>query len=525
MLRPLAFIFSVIITTLPAQEDDKLAQLRKLQLKTTELEKQLQEWKDKAAATSPKEDPKPAPGKPPKDESVTTQHTVTCMGQQLKYSATAATLTLTKTYGEPKATVFHVSYIKEDSATTTPRPVCFCFNGGPGSSAVWLHLGAFGPQRVHLPPDGTTQPTPPFSLTPNEYSLLATTDLVFVDPVSTGYSLPEKGEDAKQFHGFKEDLDSLGEFIRLWLGRHDRWTSQKFLMGESYGALRVTGLAEHLQDRYGMNLNGIIIVSGLLDFKTLSPDSQNDVGWIAYLPSYTAVAHHHQKLSPELQADFTSTWARAQTFARGDYARALQLGSSLTPAEQDTTATTLAALTSLPKDWILRQNLRISPEAFRQKLLEKEDLRVGRFDGRCHGLSSDPSFSAVFGPFSTLMNTWLRDAKGLNYRVDRVYEILNSRVQPWNYGVNGSYFDVCDSLTSALSDNPALRILITCGYHDLATPPEGIEYSIRHLDLPASLRANISWRYYPGGHMMYTRLDSLRQLTTDVTAFIEQKPQ
>lgn len=471
-------------------------------------------------ADAPKPEEKKSEEK--KDDSVETQHQITIEGQALTYTASAGTITLTKAYGEPRAKVFHVSYLRTGVESSAKRPVCFCFNGGPGSSAVWLHMGAFGPRRVVLPEGGTTAPRPPYALTDNEYTLLRDADLVFVDPVSTGLSQPEKGEDPKQFHGFNEDVESVGDFVRLWITKHNRWGSPKFLMGESYGAIRVSGLAAHLQDRYGMYLNGVIIVSGLLDFKTLSPEDQNDVPFIAWLPGYTACAHYHKKLAPELMADFQGLWNRSREFARGAYAGALLRGASLPAEDRERIAAELATLTGLPKDFILRQNLRIDPSAFRQKLLESENKVIGRFDGRVTGPGGDPSYTTVYGAFSTLMNTYLRDKDGLNYQTDRPYEILNGAVNPWNYGRGNRYFDVCEELSSAIKDNPALHIFIACGYHDLATPPEGIEHSVRHLDLPQDLRSQFHWGFYDGGHMMYTIIPSLKKLSADITGFMKQ---
>ncbi len=458
-----------------------------------------------------------------KDDSAVTQHKVTSGGEAIEYTATAGTITLTKAYGEPRAKMFYVSYVRTGVENAAARPVCFCFNGGPGSSAVWLHLGAFGPRRVVMPDGGVTAPKPPYALTDNEYTLLREADLVFVDPVSTGLSQAEKGEDPKQFFGFQEDVESVGEFVRLWITKNSRWGSPKFLMGESYGAIRVSGLAAHLQDRFGMYLNGIIIVSGLLDFKTLSPDDQNDVPFIGWLPGYTAAAHFHKKLAPELMGDFQGLWNRSREFARGAYANALLRGASLPQEDRERIAAELAALTGLPKDFILRENLRIDPSTFRRKLLEAEDKVIGRFDARCTGVSGDPSYSVVYGAFATLMNSYLRDKDGLNYQTDRAYEILNGGgVQPWNYGRGNTYFDVCERLAGAMTENPALHVFVACGYHDLATPAEGIEYSVRHLDLPKELRGNIHYGYYDGGHMMYTVLPSLQKLSADVSGFIKQ---
>ncbi|HEX2749436.1 MAG TPA: peptidase S10, partial [Verrucomicrobiales bacterium] len=458
-----------------------------------------------------------------KTDSAETKHQISIDGQALTYTATASTLTLTKPYGEPRAKIFHVSYIRTGAEASAKRPVCFCFNGGPGSSSVWLHLGAFGPRRVVLPEGGVTAPKAPYALTDNEYTLLRDADLVFVDPVSTGLSMPEKGEDPKQFFGFNEDVESIGEFVRLWITKNNRWGSPKFLLGESYGAIRVSGLASHLQDKFGMYLNGVVIVSGLLDFKTLSPDDQNDVPFIAWLPGYTANAYYHKKLAPELMGDFQSLWTRVREFARGAYANALLRGASLPAEDKERIAAELSALTSLPKDYILRENLRIDPSAFRQKLLEKENKVIGRYDGRVAGVSGDPSYNVVFGAFATLMNIYLRDKDGLNYQTDRPYEILNGGgVNPWNYGRANRYFDVCSQLGGAITDNPNLQVFIACGYHDLATPAEGIEGSVRHINLPQELRGNFHWGFYDGGHMMYTNLPSLKKVSADISAFMKE---
>ena len=475
-----------------------------------------------SAADAKPEEKKDAPPAEAKEETTETQRSITVKGQKLSYRATAGTMTLTKAYGEPRAKVFSVSYERTDAGDSAKRPVCFCFNGGPGSSAVWLHLGAFGPRRVSMPPDGVTAPRPPFQLTENEHTLLRDADLVFVDPVSTGLSQPEKGEDPKQFHGFSEDIESVGDFVRLWITKRQRWGSPKFLMGESYGAIRISGLAEHLQSRYGMYLNGVIIVSGLLDFRTLSPDEQNDVPFHIWLPSMTAVAHYHRKLTPELQADFAAAWKRSVEFSRDRYPRALLMGADLPEQERRGVADYLSLLTGLPSEQILRDNLRIDPSTFRRELLKSEDKVVGRFDGRCSGPEGDPSYDVVYGAFAAAMNAYLRGADGLNYASDRPYEILNGGVNPWNYGRGNRYFDVGSQLGGAMKQNPALRVFIGCGYHDLATPPEGIAYSVRHLDLPAETHRNFTWGYYDGGHMMYTNLESLAKISADISAFLNQ---
>lgn len=480
-------------------------------------------------AQPPKDEKKPEEQKPeekkpaPEEgrESVT-QREITLGGNKIAYTATAGVLTLKKLYGEPRADVFHISYVKKDAGDIAKRPVCFCFNGGPGSSSVWLHLGAFGPKRVVLPEDGTQYPRPPYQLTDNEASLLADSDLVFVDPVSTGLSRAEKGENPNQFHGYNEDVESMGDFIRLWITKNGRWASPKFLMGESYGVIRTAGLAGHLQERYGMFLNGIIFVSGLLDFQTLDPSPQNDVPFVIYLPAVTACAFHHRKLAPELLANFDDTMRQVREFARGPYAAALHRGAALDPAEREKIATELARFTSLPKDLILRAELRITPTEFRRRLLEAEDDVIGRFDGRVRGDSGDPSMAVVQGAFSSAMNSYLRAEDGLKFPTERPYEILGGpAMTPWNYSsFTNRYLDVSATLSEAMTDNPALRIFVACGYFDLATPPEGIEYSLNHMPLDPKLRGNISYTWYHGGHMMYTNLPEMKRLGEDTAKFV-----
>ncbi len=483
------------------------------------------------AADEPKPDKKDAPksdekkddAKEHKETKVESDGEVTIEGKKIAYHVTAGTITLTKAYGEPKASVFYTAYTRKDAGDASKRPVCFAFNGGPGSSAVWLHLGCLGPKRVLLPPGGATPPKPPYELVPNEFSILDDTDLVFIDPVSTGFSRPEKGEDPKQFHGYKEDLESIGDFIRRYISKNSRWASPKFLCGESYGALRAAGLAGYLEERYGLYLNGIMLISGLIDFKTLSPSADNDLPYIIYLPAYTGAAHFHKKLPADLQSDLPAAVKQAEAFALGPYATALLAGNSLPADRQKEIAAQLARFTGLPADAILRSRLRISPGDFRQKLLEAENREIGRFDARSiatsAGPAADPSYSSVYGAFSTLLNSYLREE--LKFASDLPYEILTSDVQPWSYsGFNNRYVNNASDLAEALNNNPNLRIFVACGYHDLATPPLGLLNSIDHLPLDPDRLGNISHAYYMGGHMMYTNLDSLKQLSFDLSAFV-----
>lgn len=475
---------------------------------------------------------KNSPAKP--NNPAITQHEIKLGERSLSYTATAGTLTLTKSGGEPRANVFYTAYTlgkarknpksksKEGDAQTVARPVTFCFNGGPGSSSVWLHLGAFGPRRVVLADGGLTAPKPPFQLTDNEFTLLESTDLVFIDPVGTGYSKAEKGEDAKQFHGYNEDVESVGDFIRLYVSKNHRWQSPKFLMGESYGAIRAAGLAGHLQQRYGMSLNGIVIVSGLLDFQTLDADETNDLAFICFLPAMTATAAYHQKLDPQLLKDRLATLKAAEAFAHGDYASALLHGAALSAERKNQIAGELAKFIGLPKDLILRENLRIAPQLFFRKLLETENQVIGRFDGRVVGdvETGDPSYGVIFGPFASTLNAYVRGE--LKVENDQPYEILSGQVRPWNYQpfIN-RYLNVAGTLNETMKVNPSLKVYVASGHYDLATPPHAIRHSFNHMTLDAKLRSNVQYGYFEGGHMMYTNLPELEKLTRELHAFIK----
>jgi len=452
-----------------------------------------------------------------------TEGEVTIGGQKVAYTATAGTLPLTKADGEKRASVFYISYERKNAGEAGKRPVTFCFNGGPGSSSVWLHLGAFGPKRVVMPPGGVTAPLPPFQLTPNEHSLLDATDLVFIDPVSTGFSRATKPDEARQFHGYTEDLEAVGEFIRRYVSRNNRWSSPKFLAGESYGGLRAAGLAGHLQERYGMYLNGIAVVSGVVDFKTLSPDAGNDVPYLAYLSSMTATAHYHKKLPADLQqGDVRTAVQLASSYAQGDYAAALLRGHTLPADTKSEVAAQLARLTGLPADLWMREQLRISPNTFRRKLLEADNKVVGRFDARAVADASseeDPSYSNVYGVFATQLNAYVRGE--LKYDSDLAYEVLTRDVHPWSYaGFSGRYVSSAGALGEAMTNNPGLRVFVACGHYDLATPAGGIEHTINHLPTDPARLASVSFGYYEGGHMMYSNLDSLARLNADLRAFV-----
>ncbi len=477
----------------------------------------------------PKEEPKdkPAAAKPDdkaQPKTVLRDGSVTIAGNRFDYTAETATIVLKTDDGKPRASVFHVSYLRKGVKDPANRPVLFAFNGGPGSSAVWLHLGALGPKRVAFEADGTRPPTPPARVTENPQSILDLTDLVFVDPVSTGYSRAADEAKSGEFHGLEEDIESVGDFIRRWITDHERWSSPKYLLGESYGAVRAAGLARHLQSRFGMSLNGIVLLSGLLDFRTLDGSPGDDLANLVYLPSFTSVALHHGKI----QGDRETLVAAAREFAFGAYSAALLKGADLPAVERDATAKRLAELTGLTEKFWTDHHLRVDPTVFRAELLRDKGLLIGRFDARVTeptadpavpAAGGDPSYDYPYGAFSTAMLDYL--ASGLGWKDEQPYEILTGKVNPWRWGNANNPVNVGHRLSQALADNPHLRVLILCGHTDLATPGEGIAHSLRHmLDLPAARRSAIRVAWFDAGHMFYLNPPDLAKMRADLTAFL-----
>jgi carboxypeptidase C (cathepsin A) len=458
---------------------------------------------------------------------VFTTNTVTVAGQPVTYVAETGMLPILAPTGSVRASVFYVAYTRAGRTNKAARPVTFCFNGGPGSSSVWLHLGALGPRRVRLNDDGTL-PRPPFAMEDNPYSVLDTSDLVFIDPVATGFSRAAKDQKADDFFGNSADLDSVGEFIRLWTTRHDRWLSPKYLCGESYGVFRAAGLADHLSARYGMYLNGLILVSGVLDFTTIFYDNPgNDVPYPLYLPSYTAAAHFHNKLPPDLQTNLAGALAEAREFARGEYATALHQGGALSADEHQKVAAELVRLTGLKPQVIEDNHLRIDEGTFRRQLLHDQGLILGAYDARITGRDNDPaspgpdfdpSSTAVSGPFSAAMNAYVRSE--LKFEDDLPYELL-AGVQPWNYGSRNSYPSAGSRLASTMNQNHYLKLLVLGGRCDLVCPVDTVRFALDHMPLDPAYRTNITYAEFDAGHMMYINLPDLKKMQTAVEDFLK----
>lgn len=462
-----------------------------------------------------------------KDALTVTQHDLPVPTGQIQYQATAGTLTVQEDDAKHKANMFFVAYTRNNQAVSV-RPITFAFNGGPGSSSVWLHMGLLGPKRVDLGVEGTSL-APPYVLVNNDASLLDLTDLVFIDPVTTGYSRAEPADEAKLFHGVTQDIRSVAEFIRLYVTKFRRWDSPKYLAGESYGTTRAAGLAEYLQDNLGMNLNGIILISSVLNFQTLRFDDGNDLPYALFLPTYTATAWYHKKLAPELLADRQKTLAEVEKFALGEYTLALMKGSKLTTQERQAVARKLACYTGLSEEYVRRANLRIEIHRFTKELLRGDHKTVGRYDSRLTGHDGDaagehpgydPSYSAVQGPYTALLQSYL--SNDLRYVREFPYRILTSRVQPWDFGqARNRYLNVSPSLREAMTRNPGLRVFVANGYYDLATPYLATRYTMNHLDLDGDLLARVRMDYYDAGHMMYIDKKSLHKLRKDLASFLQ----
>lgn len=461
-----------------------------------------------------------------------TSHEIPTADGPLRYTATAGQLPMEDGEGSVRGAVFFVAYEVEDG---TRRPVTFVFNGGPGQPAVWLHLG-IGPMRAAVSQpapnsrfDLATEIPPPYgNLVANPDTWLTATDLVFVDPISTGYSRAADGVDPSEFHGYTQDVEYLAEFIRSYLGEFKRWHSPKFLAGESYGTTRVSGLSHYLLGRHGIAVNGVILVSGLINWQTARFHVGNDLPYILFLPTYTATAWYHGRLGQELQRlSLGEVVGRAEQFATSDYALALLQGDALQPEARERIVDRLFELTGLSPAYVRASNLRIDARRFAKELRRDERLTVGRLDSRYIGLDRDavgevseydPSYF-IYGPYTALFNQYVRETLGFESTLP--YEIrAGDLVRPWDYGtVQNRYLNVAEDLRRAMSENPALRLFVASGYYDLATPFFAMDYTLRHMQLDERLRENVEVRHYEAGHMMYIRPESLALLAADVRGF------
>ncbi|HEX3555781.1 MAG TPA: peptidase S10 [Thermoanaerobaculia bacterium] len=482
---------------------------------------------DKPAAKA--DAPQLPPKAPPEEKTAITHHTATLDGRALPYTATAGTLQLKDDDGTVKAVVFYIAYTLDGAKDPAARPVTFSFNGGPGSASLWVHLGAFGPKIVARSDEGWNAGPPPGHLVDNENSILDATDLVFIDPVSTGYSRPAPGQDPKQFHGVQKDVESVAAFIRLWTTRNQRWASPKYLAGESYGTTRAAGLSYLLAERYGMQLNGVILISSVLNWQDQDFHVGNDTPCLIHLPTYAATAWYHKKLPPELSGDLFKTLDEVEAFVLGDYAQALVLGDRLPEERRKEIAARVARYSGLSPAYVERANLCIEIERFTKELLRDQGKTVGRLDTRFTGrdLDSvgeeteyDPASVDLDGPYVAAINDYIR--RDLKFDSDLVYE-RRGNVWPWSWDdFTNQYVNVGEYLRRAITRNPRLQVLMASGVFDLATPFFDSIFSKEHLRLPPELRGNVKNELFLAGHMMYIRKADHRKLKQDVLDLIKR---
>jgi carboxypeptidase C (cathepsin A) len=460
---------------------------------------------------------------------VVTHHQVTGSGKILRYSATAGRLPIKRGDGKIEAEMFYVAYTMDGQDPAT-RPLTFAFNGGPGSASVWLHMGALGPRKVVLQPDGFMPPAP-YHVEDNPHTLLDRSDLVLIDAIGTGFSRAADAELFKKFWGVKGDIEAFSEFIRLYISRNERWSSPLFILGESYGTTRAAGIAGYLADR-GISFNGITLLSTVLNFETLEDNPTNDQPYVFLVPSFTMIAGYHHKLAPDLAQDMNRARQESEHWATTEYAQALAKGDALTPQERQKIVDELSRYTGLTKEVIDEANLRINVRKFTHYLLIDQKLRVGRLDGRYTGPdpnglldtpSYDPTGSATQPPFTSVFNNYIRTE--LNYKVDMPYYVRAQDVgfDKWDWGSAIQGFpDTASAMRQAIVKNPYLKILVMEGFYDLATPYSAANYTIDHLNLPAKYRENISFATYESGHMVYLPTEGLKKMKADETAFIDK---
>jgi carboxypeptidase C (cathepsin A) len=481
------------------------------------------------AQEEPKKDAKAErPADIPPPQIVSVKRTGTFNGQRISYTATAGEMYLKGDDGTPKAAINYYTYIKEPRDTT--RPVTFLFNGGPGSGSVWLHMGAFGPKRVGIPSDARDDGAPPYPIVDNPDALLDVTDIVFIDPVGTGFSHVLGKTDPKDYWGVTKDAKSVAQVIRLWLNDNGRWNSPKFLGGESYGTTRSAAVANELEGAYNdVALNGIILISTILDFGAQAEVEGNDMPYIISVPLMAAVAWYHNKVA-DRPATLEAFVAEARAFASGPYATALMKGQALAGAERDGVRTQLARYTGLSEQFLERTDLRPSPGRFWKELLRDRGLVVGRLDSRYigrdrdsagEGIDNDPSFYGIDAGYTAAINAYVRD--DLGFKTERSYVTIGS-VQPWDWDLGrgeGTYYkSVAPYIGKAMRENSGLRVFVGQGYYDFATPFFGAEYALTRTGFPQD---RIVWKYYDSGHMMYVRDEDRKKLSEDVRAFIRAR--
>ncbi len=463
----------------------------------------------------------------PAGPPVETHHQLSLGDRTLHYTVNTGMMPMKNSEtGETEGNIFFVAYTLDNVDDPADRPLVFAFNGGPGAGSVWLHLGALGPRRVKMQDEGW-MPAPPYRLVPNEHTWLDIADIVFIDPIGTGYSRATKTEHNQKFWSLQGDLDSVGEFIRLYLTHYQRWASPLFVAGESYGTTRAAGLAGHLVDK-GIGLAGIVMISSILNFQTARFVRGNDLPYALFLPTYTATAWYHQQLPEDLQSKpLAEVLEEVEAWAETEYHLALMRGDRLTGEERDEVVNRLARYTGLDSTYIELTNLRIQIHRFCKELLRKEQRTVGRLDSRFKGRDAlgvsefpdfDPANIAITPPYTMMMNHYARSELG--FETDTEYNSLSFDVnEKWEFP-RGQFPDTSEALRSAFAKNPFMKLFVGQGYFDLATVHSAARYTLDHMDISPDLRDNIELHYYEAGHMFYLDIKSLAKFKQDVSDFI-----
>jgi len=484
--------------------------------------------------TPREETPNRTPTEPPKAEQSVTQHAIVIGGATVNYTATAGTFVVKNEEEEPVANIGFTAYVKR-GGDPSARPITFAYNGGPGSSSVWLHMGALGPRRIVVTDAGFTPP-PPYRVVDNAESIIDRTDLVMIDPVGTGFSRAAGKTKDKDFWGTDPDIESVSNFIKQWVTENGRWNSPKYLLGESYGTTRSAGIVDRLQGREGMAFNGVILVSVALDLEAIFNAPGNDRPYPLFLPTYAAVAWYHKALPnrPEKLDPFLD---EVRAWAMGPYAAALMKGDAISDAEVDAVARKIHEYTGLSEEYVKRSNLRIDEAAFTQELLRERGETVGRLDARFLGPTLDPiGRDAEYDPQSAAISAAYTAAfldyyhRELNFGKGKTYIITNYGLFPhWDFKhkAPGGRFpspftNTGLDLAHALTVNPNLRVLVLNGYFDLATPFLATESMMSHMLLAKDLRSHVEMKYYPAGHMMYVNEGALKAMKADVAAFMDR---